>query len=186
MVIRVNNKLKTFNFNLIFNIINVLISSLILMIPMIIFAINYQNQPNSYDLFRPGFDQTRNLILSIVMTIVSISLICANGYRMWENFKTLINKKWFNKDYKWVTSLVMISVIGLILYLVAFFTIWLYSMPNVNTNQIATYNWKRLLAYIITYCVLTFCILMLLIMLSILTKKRIIQHSNNSESAKNG
>ena len=52
------------------------------MIPMIIFAVNYQNQPNSYDLFRPGFDQTRNLILSIVMTIVSISLICANGYRM--------------------------------------------------------------------------------------------------------
>lgn len=186
MVLKVNNKLKTFNFNLIFNIVNVLIGSLILMIPMIIFAINYKNKPDSYELFRPSFDRTTNLILAIVMTIVSISLICANGYRMWENFKSLTNKKWFNQDYKWTTGLVMISIIAVILYLVAFFTIWLYSMPNINTNEISSYNWKRLLAYIVTYCTLTVSILVLLIVLSLLTKKRVIKHSNNSESVKNG
>lgn len=186
MVRNVNNKLKTFNLNLIFNIVNVIIGSLILMVPMIIFAINYKKQSDSYELFQPGFDRTTNLIVAIVMTIVAISLICANGYRMWDHFKTLTNKKWFNQDYKWITGLVMISVIAVILYLVAFFAIWLYSMPNVNFDQISTYNWKRLLTYIITYCVITTITLVLLVIMSLLTKKRIIKHSNNSESVKNG
>ncbi|MDE5651819.1 MAG: hypothetical protein K2H80_02030, partial [Ureaplasma sp.] len=72
-------------------------------------------------------------------------------------------------------------------YLVAFFAIWLYEMPNISTNQISNYNWLRLQAYIITYCVLTIIFLSLSITISFITKKRIIKHqkSSNSENSKN-
>ncbi|MDE5617374.1 MAG: hypothetical protein K2I36_00790 [Ureaplasma sp.] len=182
-----NSKIRSFNINLIFNVINIFIGSLIMLIPMIIFAINYQEEPNSYQLFQPGFDRVNNLVISIVITIVTISLICANGYRMWNHFKNLTNKKWFNKDYKWITTLMIISVVSVIIYLVAFFTIWLYPMPNINNSEISNYNWLRLQAYIITYCVLTILFLSLATTISLLTSKRILSHckSINSEIVEN-
>lgn len=155
---------KDFKFYSYFNTIIVFLSSFILFAPMMIYFNKYKNVTGI--LIREGYEKTSNLI-SIILLTIFVSCLSIWLFWKWSNdVKNKLNDKLNEKEYKWILITTGINLISIILFLVAFFVIWMFPLHGLN-EQIDFLNLKRLHVFIGTYVSLT--IVMLLISIFCIT-----------------
>ena len=155
---------KDFKFYSYFNVVIVFLSSFILFAPMMIYLKEYQN--TSGILIREGYERVSNLVSTILLAIF-VSCLSIWLFWKWSNdVKSQLSDKLTEKEYKWVLITTGINLLSIILFLVAFFVIWMFPIHGLN-EQIDTLNQMRLHAFIGTYVALT--LVMLIVSASCIT-----------------
>lgn len=148
---------KDFKFVSYFNVLMVLISSLILFVPMILYLQQLQQNPQTF--IPAATNKTANLATVISLIFITTSLIIIFGWWWIRDLKLKTQENLSLTNFKWVLVTIGVNIVSVIFFTVAFFCLWLVPI-NGSDEQIAHLNRIRFLSYIITYACLLFFFLL--------------------------
>lgn len=170
------------------NIIFGFLSSFVLLIPIILYLIDYTRLPSDYSNLMPATKKNINLPSSILIAIVfTISSLIVWYYQIRKLLLKSSDIKFVPNDLKYFVGSLLSILLTIIFFLVAFFCIWLFpfasdkSIDDFQIQQLAL--WKLIIYLICYFLILTFLVISQL--LSYIYSKKHIQQLTNKTYAEN-
>lgn len=152
-----SNKItKDFKFISYFNFLFIVLSSLILLVPLILYTKTFYSTGQS-EFLQPGVNKVANLSVVITLIIVLSLLNVLLGWIWIKHLKVVTNGNLNLKTFRWILITLGINFLAIIFFAIAFFCIWLTPINGdiSDTNKIINLNKIRYVIYISTYVSLT-------------------------------
>lgn len=143
---------KDFKFVSYFNLLIIILSSLILLVPFILYTKNFYSTGQT-EFLQPGIDKTINLSVVISLIIVLSLLNVLLGWVWIKHLKVTTNENVNIKAFKWILITLGVNFLAIIFFAIAFFCIWLTPINGdiSDTTKIINLNKIRYVIYLSTY-----------------------------------